>query len=72
MMVPTKKMQLFVMYQDKQTTFTIKVFQGQRSMTKTINLLGSLIPLESPQYQGASLSSRSPSRLIYFGIGELE
>ncbi|KAL6844333.1 hypothetical protein ACP4OV_026006 [Aristida adscensionis] len=38
--VPTKKTQLFSTYQDKQTTVTIKVLEGERSMTKNNRLLG--------------------------------
>lgn len=38
--VPTKKTQVFTTYQDKQTTVTIRVFQGERSMTKDNMLLG--------------------------------
>ncbi|PUZ49554.1 hypothetical protein GQ55_7G334800 [Panicum hallii var. hallii] len=38
--VPTKKTQVFTTYQDKQTTVSIKVFQGGRSMTKDNKLLG--------------------------------
>ncbi|KAJ1286572.1 hypothetical protein BS78_03G363100 [Paspalum vaginatum] len=38
--VPTKKTQVFTTYQDRQTTVSIKVFQGERSMTKDNNLLG--------------------------------
>uniref|UniRef100_K3Z8F7 Uncharacterized protein n=1 Tax=Setaria italica TaxID=4555 RepID=K3Z8F7_SETIT len=38
--VPTKKTQVFTTYQDKQTTVTIRVFQGGRSMTKGNKLLG--------------------------------
>ncbi|CAN6250700.1 unnamed protein product [Urochloa humidicola] len=37
--VPTKKTQVFTTYQDKQTTVSIRVFQGERSMTKDNKLL---------------------------------
>ncbi|TVU16635.1 hypothetical protein EJB05_40208 [Eragrostis curvula] len=39
MVVPTKKKQIFTTYQDKQTTVSIKVFGGERSMTKDNRLL---------------------------------
>jgi molecular chaperone DnaK (HSP70) len=38
--VPTKKTQLFTTNQDRQTTVSIKVFEGERSMTKDNRLLG--------------------------------
>ncbi|KAL6651766.1 hypothetical protein ACP70R_010691 [Stipagrostis hirtigluma subsp. patula] len=38
--VPTKKTQVFTTYQDKQTTVTVKVYEGERSMTKDNKLLG--------------------------------
>ncbi|RLM92359.1 luminal-binding protein 3-like [Panicum miliaceum] len=38
--VPTKKTQVFTTYQDRQTTVTIKVFEGERSMTEDNRLLG--------------------------------
>ncbi|CAO2179670.1 unnamed protein product [Urochloa humidicola] len=38
--VPTKKTQVFITYQDRQTTVTISVFEGERSMTKDNRLLG--------------------------------
>uniref|UniRef100_A0A453SRN6 Uncharacterized protein n=1 Tax=Aegilops tauschii subsp. strangulata TaxID=200361 RepID=A0A453SRN6_AEGTS len=38
--VPTKKTQVFTTYQDKQTTVSIKVYEGERSMTKDNRLLG--------------------------------
>ncbi|CAL5070842.1 unnamed protein product [Urochloa decumbens] len=37
--VPTKKTQVFTTYQDRQTTVSIRVFQGERSMTKDNKLL---------------------------------
>ncbi|CAO2181789.1 unnamed protein product [Urochloa humidicola] len=38
--VPTKKTQVFTTYQDRQTTVTISVFEGERSMTRDNRLLG--------------------------------
>ncbi|KAF8769280.1 hypothetical protein HU200_006793 [Digitaria exilis] len=38
--VPTKRTQVFITYQDKQTTVSIKVFEGLRTMTKDNRLLG--------------------------------
>ncbi|CAO2203654.1 unnamed protein product [Urochloa humidicola] len=38
--VPTKKTQVFTTYQDRQTTVGIRVFEGERSMTRDNRLLG--------------------------------
>ncbi|KAM0823558.1 hypothetical protein ACQ4PT_070798 [Festuca glaucescens] len=38
--VPTKRTQMFTTYKDRQTTVTVMVFEGERSMTKNNRLLG--------------------------------
>jgi heat shock protein 5 len=38
--VPTKRTKMFTTYEDRQTTVTIMVFEGERSMTKDNRLLG--------------------------------
>lgn len=53
--VPTKKKQVFTTYQDRQTTVSIKVFEGERSMTRDNRLLGKF------DLTGIAPAPRSPS-----------